>query len=310
MDSYLDIAHQVLSAARRPMSAKAILAAAHRAELVPLHLRGRTQVKTLQARLSEDILYRRSASRFFRTEPGQYFLCELISDPTIPEKFKERFPARRRTRDLQTTWPLAFEEWFVKQRIRTAEHAPVDELLKEASALNAFKYLEKTAKSDETLTTVWTFSLVRRGTQLLSYRVGRYRDDREAFANKRSIGFPGAMTESDWTLFSKDDFGIRENAMSVLLMDLDLTPKTFPAEQFEAPEPLFVFESVGDNKARSILIVMLWSCPDWFEPTMRRLSLNDPAWLDAMVCPNNIDDFEPWSVGTWKRLLKTDALLG
>ncbi len=242
MDSYLDIAHHVLSVARRPMSAKAILAAAHRAALVPLHLRGRTQVKTLQARLSEDILYRRSSSRFFRTEPGQYFLCELISDPDIPDKYKERFPARRRTRDLQGAWPLAFDDNFLANHIRNGARVPVDTLLQAVSADSAYRYLEKHEKAIGDLTTVWTFSLVRREKQLLSYRVGRYRDDREAFANKRSIGFPGAVTESDWTLFSRDDFGIRENAMSVLLMDLDLTPKTFPSENFDVPEPLFAFE--------------------------------------------------------------------
>lgn len=152
--------------------------------------------------------------------------------------------------------------------------------------------------------------MVRKQKQLLSYRVGRYRDDRDTFANKRSIGFPGAMTQSDWTLFSQGDFGIRENAMSVLLMDLDLTPKAFPADKFDAPEPLFVFESTGDDEVRSVLIVMVWSCPDWFEPTTRRLSLNDPAWLDADKCPNHIDDFEPWSVETWKRLLKADDFAG
>lgn len=310
VDSYLDIAYKVLSAARRPMSAKAILAAAHRSAIVPINLKGRTQVKTLQARLSEDILYHRSSSRFFRTEPGQYFLCELIADPDIPDKYKERFPARRRTRDLQGAWPLAFDEEFLENHLRKDADIPVDTLLRSVSSHNAFRYLEKHEKLGGDLPTVWTFSLVRRGKQLLSYRVGRYRDDREAFANKRSIGFPGAITESDFTLFSRDDFGIRENAMSVLMMDLDLTPKTFPAEQFEAPEPIFAFESTGDNNVRSLLIVMLWSCPEWFEPTMRRLSLNDPTWLDAKVCPNNIDDFEPWSIGTWQRLLKTEAFVG
>lgn len=307
MDSYLDIAHHVLSAARRPMSAKAILAAAHRAQLVPSHLRGRTQVKTLQARLSEDILYRRSSSRFFRTEPGHYFLCELTADPSIPEKYKERFPARRRTRDLQSAWPLAFDEDFLQQKLTQGSEMHVDTFLREATTKKAFRYLSKDERAADGATTVWTFSLVRKGKKLLSYRVGRYRDDREAFANKRSIGFPGALSEADWTLFSRNDFGARENAMSVLMMDLDLTPKSFPAEHFEIPEPIFVFESIGEDKVRSLLVVMLWSCPEWFEPTMRKLSLNDPAWLDAKVCPNNIDDFEPWSVGTWKRLLETDA---
>src|SRR5437763_111510 len=84
LETYLEIAEAVLRAARRPLTARAILDAAYRGGIVPTHLYGKTQHKTLQARLSEDILLRKLESRFFRTDPGYFFLSELRSDPKIP----------------------------------------------------------------------------------------------------------------------------------------------------------------------------------------------------------------------------------
>ena len=98
------------------MTAKGILDAAYKAGIVPEHLHGTTQHKTLQARLSEDILHRRSTSQFFRTEPGYFFLTELISDTEIPDKYKEPFPARRRTRDLRKDPILTLEVSFIESR--------------------------------------------------------------------------------------------------------------------------------------------------------------------------------------------------
>ena len=106
MDSYLEIAERVLKAARRPMTAKGILNAAYRAEIVPDHLHGKTQTKTLQARLSEDILHCKRDGRFFRTKPGYFFLTKFESDPIISDKFKDHFSARRRTRDLFLAYPV------------------------------------------------------------------------------------------------------------------------------------------------------------------------------------------------------------
>ncbi len=74
MDAYLHIAEEVLRLERRPMSARAMLVAAYRHNIVPSHLFGRTQHKTLGARLSKDILERREKSAFFRTAPGRFFL--------------------------------------------------------------------------------------------------------------------------------------------------------------------------------------------------------------------------------------------
>lgn len=304
MDSYLEIAHRVLRASRRPLSAKGILDAAYRAQIVPEHLRGETQHKTLQARLSEDILHHRSSSLFYRTEPGMFFLCELLSDPTIPEKFKEKFPARRRTRDLQNESALGIRRSFLEQWREHDGQCSVTEMLAAAENQDAVKYLP--ASGDVDYASVWTFSLVRRDEEVLSYRIGRYRDDREAFANKRTIGFPGAVTVSDRSLFSQEDYGATDNALNVLLLDLDLSSQSFLDESPSMPTPIFVFEAEGEDGVTVLLIVLEWSCPDWFEPTTRRLSLNDPCWLNATIRPNNIDDFEPWSKTTLRRILSRE----
>ena len=116
LESYLQIAKVVLRSTRRPMSARAILEVAYQAGVVPAHLYGKTQHKTLQARLSEDILHRRETSAFYRTEPGQFFLIELLGDPEIPDEWKKPFPARRRTRDLKRDNTLAIKKSFIKER--------------------------------------------------------------------------------------------------------------------------------------------------------------------------------------------------
>ena len=286
------------------MSAKGILDAAYRAQIVPEHLRGKTQHKTLQARLSEDILYHRSSSLFFRTEPGLFFLCELLADPNIPEKFKEVFPARRRTRDLQNESALGIRRDFLKSWRERSGDWDLMEMLADAERHEAVRYLPQSG--DAGYATLWTFSLVRRNEEVLSYRIGRYRDDREAFTNKRTIGFPGVVTVSDRSLFSQDDYGATENALRVILLDLDLSSQSFLYEGLRKPTPKFIFEAEGEDGVTVLLSVLEWSCPDWFEPTTRKLSLNDPCWLNTKVHPNNIDDFEPWSKTALRRMVSRE----
>ena len=110
MDSYLQIAETVLRDARRPLSPKAMLEFAYRADLVPAHLHGKTQHKTLHARLSEEIVERRENSPFFRSAPGVFFLREFITDSSLPEKYRVEIPTRRRIREILRGPALALEE--------------------------------------------------------------------------------------------------------------------------------------------------------------------------------------------------------
>jgi hypothetical protein len=144
LDTYLEIAEKVLLSTKRPMSPKGIVDAAYRAKIVPSHLFGKTQHKTLQARLSEDILRHRNSSKFYRTEPGMFFLSALISDSDIPEKFKQPFAARRRTRDLMREPVLALKYSFFQTRLSDRLESWA-ELLRDAEKANAVRFIDARA---------------------------------------------------------------------------------------------------------------------------------------------------------------------
>jgi hypothetical protein len=306
LDSYLQVAYQVLKAARRPMTARGILDAAYKASIVPEHLFGKTQQKTLQARLSEDILHFRETSAFYRTEPGHYFLSEMIADPQIPDEYKEKFPARRRTRDLARNMMLSVKREFVDEN-RDLLRDGYTSFMREADRAKAVKY-SNTSERSEQLLNVWTFCVVRKEHSVLAYRVGRYRDDRDAFANKRSIGFPGPISDEDRSLFSLDEFGAIDCATNILISDLDLSLAAFPEHKISNPRSTHLFE-ISDEKHSMVLVaVMEWDCPEWFEPTTRRLSLNEPHWIEATLCRNHSEDFEPWSAELLSLIARTERV--
>jgi hypothetical protein len=289
-ENYLDIAEAVLQIARRPLSARAIMDAAYRGGIVPAHLYGKTQHKTLHARLSEDILRNKLESRFFRTNPGLFFLSAMRSEPTIPEEFKDPFHARRRTRDLDKPAALAFDKHFLGSQCLA--NLSWKDLLKAAGQAGAVKHIDP-KNIDETVVVVWAFSVVRRKGEILSYRIGRYRDNRDAFANRKSIGFTEMVGFQDQTLFS-DDMGVAECGLNAVLSDLDLSKSAFPNEILK-PSISFAVVTIRSLVDPVVLFVMEWECPDWFEPTTRRLSLNEVRWIDATHKPNDIEAFEPWS---------------
>lgn len=295
MDTYLEIAEKVLHSAKRPMSPKGIVDAAYRARIVPSHLFGKTQHKTLQARLSEDILRFRNGSKFYRTEPGMFFLSALVSDPEVPEKFKQPFSARRRTRDLMREPVLALKYSFFKSRSCEPQLNWI-ELLRDAEKADAVKFVDARSPQED-CAIVWSFSVVRRSHFALSYRIGRYRDDRDNFANRRTVGFPGLVGISDQSLFSMEDYGATNSALEAVLLDLDISHQAFEKNHDLRSPVLSNVMSVEDGKsAPVILLLMEWQCPEWFEPTTRRLSLNDPLWWDVSVGPNDRDSFEYWSL--------------
>lgn len=293
MDSYLEIAAQVLRVNRRPMSPRAILAEAYRIELVPPNLYGRTQHKTLQARISEDIIQKKGRSAFFRTGPGKFFLTEFLNDETIPKNYRQPFVARRRYRELIRGPVLAIKADVLNNHIREGEAVDPCKILE---ILRNQKEPYLNAKdSDDGLIFIRSFVCVIRDSQILTYRLGRYRDDRDAFTHKRSVGFSTLVHADEQTLFAPYDLGITESGIRATQIDLDLpiTPSpSFSSIEMNYFKFLLATQPSGTN---DLLAVITFKCPEWFEPLRKRLALNDLMWIDVNVQVNNIEDFDPWS---------------
>lgn len=294
MDAYIEIAATVLRSERRPLSPRAILAAAYRNGLVPSHLHGKTQHKTLQARLSEDIISRREHSKFFRTAPGRFFLREYLADDSVPEEYRQPVPTRRRIRELIRAPALAFN--FKDLRKIASANTPIQsdkvlDLLKSES----YSY-EDPRCGDENYIFLRSFVCVRRNNEVLSYRLGRYRDDRDSFMSRRSIGFAAYVDVHERTLFSLDDFGIVDSGVRATKIDLDIpdVPESKNGSHGEARLRYFIWVHHAPRE-NDLLAVVTFECPTWFEPLKRRLALNDVAWMDFERPVNNVDDFDPWS---------------
>jgi hypothetical protein len=192
VDAYLDIAEVVLRSERRPLTARAILAAAYKAGIVSHGLHGKTQHKTLGARVSEDLIRKNERSRFFRPAPGRFFLREFLTDRSLPEDYRRPVPTRRRFRELVLGPALAVDQKTLACTVAFDEVIEPEVILKLLHQ-DQFRYEDPRRRSPGSVF-FRSFVCVRSGTRILSYRLGRYRDDRDAFVHKRCIGFAALST--------------------------------------------------------------------------------------------------------------------
>lgn len=293
LDAYMDIAQMVLRSVKRPMTARAIMAAAYGAGIVPPHLYGKTQHKTLGARLSEDIVQRTDRSAFFRTAPGKYFLREFLTDTSIPDEYRRPVPTRRRFRDLVLGPALALDERTLANRV--SSNKPIEpEIILELLHTDNFRY-EDPRRHSSTSVFCRSFVCVRRESKVLSYRLGRYREDRDAFMHRRSIGFSTLVHDFEATLFNQLDLGIVESGVRITKVDLDIPDAPSEGGENQRSATLSHFIWVLSPGLNDLLAVVCFECPPWFEPTKRRLALNDVQWIDSLSSINNVDDFDPWS---------------
>lgn len=228
LKTYLDIAQTVLRQVRRPLSPKAILDIAYQMEIVPAQLHGETQHKTLHARLSEDIVRRRYDSAFFRTEPGIFFLREFLTDSSVPESYKQPIVTRRRVRELYGDKVLCVDENDAPTVDTKHSIVPPQMVLASLQKDNSPYANPRDSSGDKVF--VWSTAIVRRNDSILCYRIGRYRDQRDSFLLKRSVGFSTMVEPKDRSLFSTDPYGIAESGITAAKIDLDIeeTPTLAP----------------------------------------------------------------------------------
>lgn len=306
LDSYLNIAKKVLQSVQCPMHSKQILEYAYLNDMVPKHLFGKTQHKTLQARLSSDILFSGRRSLFYRTEPGVFFLIQFLNDDNIPQAYKNVFHARRRERELRDKPVLTIDKEALKVFVKkdnTVEIRNIENFF----SFNNIKYLPYNKAQNESNFIVWSFVVFYREHEVLSYRQGRYREGRDAFVNRQTIGFPFLLTDEDRGLFDQKDHGLTYGGLSKAVLDLGIPVEEFDFSELKSRlrlDSFFVFEKNG--KAPEFLGLVTFNCPKWFEPTANKLAINDLRWVDIRKPINHIDDYDPWSqkiIGYLKDLL-------
>lgn len=271
------------------MSAKQILKLAFVENHVPRHLHGKTQHKTLHARIAEDILIRRTRSRFVRTQPGRFFLRSLIADPAVPEKFKSEFPAPRRAEQLQNfavlccskdAFPTTAGEYLLsyddgRRRIEAA-HAGYDVLGQVINRTDSVHFR--------------VFTVVMKGCNALVSRLNVRSVD--SLLGKQSLGLLTFPTDADRTLFATDAFGFAEAALRCVIEQINFPEEKAADDNGLARPVAFIGNIPGHGGAVGAIVSV--ECND-FDPVERNRFRSNLHWFDVRHMPNDIDDFEPWS---------------
>lgn len=294
-NSYLDLAEQILLLLRRPMSTREIMNEAFLRGFVPPHLHGRTQWKTLGARLSEDILLLREHSRFYRAHPGRFLLRRLLHDENIPEEHRQPIVAKRRQRELKRRDVVCIPRQIL-QKLALERGAPIQkEQMEHIFHSDAVVYTTNFDSLVESCIPLTAFVVVMRGRQALSYRLGRYREYRDAFREKRSIGFSTPVSRYDESLFDRSDHGALRAGLAAMAVDLDVRFGVGRASPEGAARLLYYVTPDEEAEPNALLAVIKFVADEGFEPFSKRLAINDLAWIDIERSFNDLDDFDPWS---------------
>jgi hypothetical protein len=293
-DAYLNVAEQVLLDSRRPLRPREIIDTAYAHQLLPWHLHGSTQHKTLHARMSEDVASNPALSRFFRTGPGVFFLQSFLEDPSIPTNYKEPYFARPRRRELRRERILTLDG-FNQEGSGVSDPFIGIKHLEGQFARGRYRFIapmELDRHPDGIA--VHSFVLVFHGNTVLSYRCGKFFPDSAPLKGKRSIGLGGAVYASDPDMLFEDMFGIIGSGINELGYGIGLSKNLSEEARYGSrvkPCTAVLLPRSGGRPA-VLHVVLAYECPPDFLPSKAALSVNDLRWLDICNPANTLDGLD------------------
>jgi hypothetical protein len=309
MNSYLTIASKVLSEARQPLSATQILRTAYDLQIVPRDLYGKTQHKTLQARIAEDILRNRGQSEFVRTEKGRFFLRSLLGDPSVNRRSKGEYLAPTRSDQLKRFYVACIRRSALR-RLQDSQGSFVP--LKDILQLPLTYRLLSTIKGDREHCFLRVIVILCRGQKLLLHRTPSKFGD--SLDGKLSIGLIGFVKREDRTLFAADNLGIQEAAERTLFEQLYLSYSVIKelSPSFDLEKSRCIVDVGEPRLENAIAAVAVFRCPTSKKFDEIFSSLSTFEWHSRPTGVNNSEQFDPWSrymieTPFWENLL-TDCV--
>lgn len=300
------MAERVIQASRCPLRPVEIIHRAHATGLLPWHLHGARQDKTLHARMSVDVARDPEASRFYRTGPGTFFLKEMIADAGIPEAFKHRYFAPPRRKELRREHILALDRGAA---IPTDKMGFVGIARIRAELKNQrYSYQSyQSINSDTETAAIHSFVLVFHQEKVLSYRCGKFAPANDPLFGLRSIGLGGAVYASDNDLLFDSMQGVIGSGINELGYGIGLPKRLAERARYgrEVRPQTGVILPFAEGRPSIVHVVLAYECPRDFLPSKAALSVNDLRWLDVSNPANRLDDFDYTS----KRLFSSGRLI-
>lgn len=302
--TYLWVAETVLKKHKRPLSARELVNYGLEDGLFPKTGLSHTPQKSMQARLSMDIL-ENPQSPFVRTSKGRFFLRELLPLPGQADNADGAhslsvYTAERRAPLAATERVLCisrsnYSKYLDFQGIgRVGINDPLSFLTRQSTT-----YLPRSiAETSDDYKQIITYTVIQHQSKILSFRRGLYNRAASFLRGSQCIGFGGHVSEDDHTLFSIDDLGIRHNAAREINEEL-LLPGGRPRIDASSLEYLGILnDDSSDVGVRHLAVVLRYYVDDW--QSWKRVSrgeasINRLRWLDTISESIRLAEFEYWS---------------
>lgn len=301
--TYLWVAETVLRKHRRPLNARELVNYGLEDGLFPSEGLSHTPQKSMQARLSIDILHN-PTSPFFRTQRGRFFLHELRlktqeADGTDSTRIPNVYTAERRSPRPSTEQVLCVPTDIYYKSIDfqgiglVGRNAPLPFL-----DSHQVRYLPRTdAEESYEYKQVITYTIIQFQSKILSFRRGLYNRAASFLRGAQCVGFGGHVNQDDRTLFSLDDYGIRENAVREISEELRIEGQ----RPSVAPSKLEYLGIINDDSSdvglRHFAVVFRYWVDDWAlwrNVAKGEASINKLRWIDTRETIPLVE-FEYWS---------------
>lgn len=291
MNSYLKIARKVLSETRQPLSARQILDIAYALQIVPEDLFGKTQHKTLHARIAEDILQNRGGSEFARTAPGRFCMRSDLPNLVSAKKTKGEYVAPVRAEQLRNFSVLCLP----KERVTGLFGDGANILFGQWDAQDTcYKKLSEVIDSSD-IVYVRIIVVLKRGREILIHRSASRFGDR--FDGRISVGLIGFVKMDDRSLFSNNDYGLEEAASRTMIEQLYLN-----VGAVQELQPLHKTENINciadpetGEDFNSIAALTFYECAPGSEADRHLSTLDHVEWRVGPLRFNRVDELDPWS---------------
>jgi predicted NUDIX family phosphoesterase len=332
--TYLRVAEIVLADALQPLKAREIVDRGIERGLFGDHVLRRTPEKSMQVRLSTDILNKAGQSKFTRTGRGRFTLrSKLLNAEQAPdtsqlqqpvphsEYVAERRVLRTPSEEVLCVGEHAFKDVLTFQGIDTDANPILRQLLEQES-ISYVSRSEAEVRNDAKQ--FITYVLVQCGQRLLFFRRSYLSRAAEFLRGSKCIGFGGHVSAADADILSLGDRGLEACARRELIEELHfpiaerensgaqahLTESTSALPRIPSRPTVRLFQTVplerlgilNDDSSevgrRHVAVVYRAWLQDW--NTIRLLQKGDSSikglgWIDLSKDKVDISDFEYWS---------------
>jgi predicted NUDIX family phosphoesterase len=322
--TYLRVAETVLSKALSPLKAREIVDRGIDQGLFGDHVMSRTPEKSMQARLSIDILTRGPQSLFARTSKGRFTVrAKLASATLVPdsatdsdgpatEYLAERRVLRTPKEEVLCVKESSFSELLTFQGVDTDPGEILTQLLQP----NNIEYVARSeAETRNDAKQFITYVLIQCGQRLLFFKRSYLSRAAEFLRGSKCVGFGGHVSAADIDILSHSDHGLSFCARRELSEELRLPDKTQRGAIKDGPhspshETLKLFQGVplerlailNDDSSevgrRHVAVVYRAWLSDWAQAKQLQKgdsSIKGIGWIDLSKDTVDIAEFEYWS---------------